>query len=76
MENTTPNGWDTIDTSSDSTNVERDAMHPSQKYGATLQIAQSALNTLEVINDPRFTIYVRILRESLENIQKAPFNFN
>jgi len=76
MENTTPNGWDTIDTSSDSTSVERDAMHPSQKYGATLQIAQSALKTLEVINDPRFTIYVRILRESLENIQKAPFNFN
>lgn len=76
MENTTPNGWDTIDTSSDSTSVELDAMHPSQKYGATLQIAQSALNTLEVINDPRFTIYVRILRERLENIQKAPFNFN
>ena len=76
MENTTPNGWDTIDTSSDSTSVELDAMHPSQKYGATLQIAQSALNTLEVINDPRFTIYVQILRERLENIQKAPFNFN
>ena len=76
MENTTPNGWDTIDTSSDSTSVELDAMHPSQKYGATLQIAQSALNTLEVINDPRFTIYVRILRESLENIQKAPFIFD
>lgn len=76
MENTTPNGWDTIDTSSDSTSVERDAMHPSQKYGATLQIAQSALKTLEVINDPRFTIYVRILRENLESIQTAPFKFD
>jgi hypothetical protein len=76
MENTTPNGWDTIDTSSDSTSVERDAMHPSQKYGATLHIAQSALKTLEVINDPRFTIYVRILRESLESIQTAPFKFD
>ena len=76
MENTTPNGWDTIDTSSDSTSVELEAMHPSQKYGATLQIAQSALKTLEAINDPRFTIYVRILRESLENIQKAPFIFD
>ena len=76
MENTTPNGWTSVDTSSDSTSVELDAMHPTQKYGATLQIAQSALNTLEVINDPRFTIYVRILRESLENIQKAPFIFD
>lgn len=76
MENTTPNGWDTIDTSSDSTSVELDAMHPTQKYGATLQIAQSALKTLEEINDPRFTIYVRILRERLEGIQTAPFKFD
>jgi hypothetical protein len=76
MENTTPNGGGTIDTSSDSTSVEMDAMRPSQKYGATLQIAQSALKTLEVINDPRYTIYVRILRESLESIQTAPFKFD
>lgn len=76
MENTTPNGWDTIDTSSDSTSVELNAMHPTQKYGATLQIAQSALKTLDVIDDPRFTIYVQILRDRLTQIQEAPFIFD
>lgn len=44
MENTTPNGWDTVDTSSDSIAVARAAK-------LTEKVAYDALNALELMLD-------------------------
>lgn len=76
MENTTPNGWDAVDTSSDSTAVKPEPMAWTQKYGATLAVAQMALNTLDASNDPRFTLVVKNLRESLARIENAPVKYD
>lgn len=76
MENTTPNGWTSVDTSSDSTAVQPEPMAWTQKYGATLAVAQMALNTLHAIDDPRFTLVVKNLRESLTRIESAPVKYD
>ena len=76
MENTTPTGWPSVDTSSDSTAVQSEPMSYPEKYGATLAVAQMALNTLNAIDDPRFTLAVKNLRESLARIENAKVKYD
>ena len=76
MENTTPNGWTSVDTSSDSTAVQSEPMSYPEKYGATLAVAQMALNTLNAIDDPRFTLVVKNLRESLARIENTKVKYD
>jgi hypothetical protein len=76
MENTSPAGWDTVDTSSDSTAVKPTSMSYPQKYGSLQFLADFAITLLAQSDSTAHQQHAEYLRARYAEVVDADIRYD
>ena len=76
MENTTPNGWTSVDTSSDSTAVKPVSMTYPQKYGSLQFLADFAITLLAKSDSTEHQMHAEYLRARYSEVVDADIRYD